>query len=97
MACAGCGKTFRDKWVQTHTGPIPNDCVPRSTYYDICYGCMAKALELEPASPEELVKLYRHMIANGLYIAQSLLDEQLSELAANYLDPTDRMFNPRSA
>jgi hypothetical protein len=85
MACAGCGQKFLDK----------GGTVSRSTYYRICYGCMSKALELEPAHPEELLKLYQHLVDNGICIAQSLLDEQLSEAAARYLDPADRMFNPR--
>lgn len=58
---------------------------------------MAKALELEEATPEELLKIYRHLREKGFLYLDPLIEEQLSEVAARYWDPTDRMFNPRSA
>lgn len=96
MACWGCGKMFRDKWTSAYLGVAFSDCVPRSTYHSLCYGCMAKALELEPASPQELLKIYRHLKDKGFAYLEPLITEQLEELEVLRLDPTDRMFNPRS-
>ncbi len=85
MACYGCGQTFRDN----------GGTVVRSTYHSLCYDCMLEVLEVYDSTPEKRLRIYNHLIENGVYLPAWFVQQQRDEVEAKILDPTDRMFSPR--
>jgi len=54
-----------------------------------------KVLEVWDSTPQEKWHIYQHLKECGAYIPQPLFDELQKEIETLYLDPADRMFNPR--